>query len=101
MSLPPEWTALGPLEDFSIGSLTTQRVGGRQLVVVRRDDGEISCLDNHCPHEGYPLVQGKLDGDTLTCVWHNWKFDVGTGACRLGGEAVRAYPTRVNGSQVE
>ena len=30
----------------------------------------------------------------LTCKWHNWKFELGTGACMFGGEGVRRFPSR-------
>ena len=48
-------------------------------------------LDHACPHEGYGLTQGELDGDLLTCAWHNWKFRVDDGACVLGEEDVRTH----------
>src|SRR6516162_6829895 len=35
----------------------------------------VFAVDNRCPHEGYPLAEGKVDGAcVLTCNWHNWKF---------------------------
>jgi nitrite reductase/ring-hydroxylating ferredoxin subunit len=32
-----------------------------------------------CPHQSQPLVDGVLDGTTLTCSAHEWMFDVRTG----------------------
>ena len=52
-------------------------------------------LDHACPHEGYGLTQGTLDGNLLTCAWHNWKFRVDDGVCVLGEEDVRAHPVTV------
>lgn len=96
-----QWTSLGALGDFPPGAMRTVKEGGHQLVVGRTDDGEVFALDNRCPHEGYPLAQGKLEGRSLTCCWHNWKFDTTSGACTLGGEGVRRYATRVTGDRVE
>ncbi|MCA9694225.1 MAG: Rieske 2Fe-2S domain-containing protein, partial [Myxococcales bacterium] len=46
-----------------------------------------------CPHEGYPLSQGTVDDAcVLTCNWHNWKFDLETGANTMSGDGVRTYP---------
>ncbi len=44
----------------------------------------------------YGLTQGTLDGNLLTCAWHNWKFRVDDGACVLGEEDVRTHPVTVD-----
>ena len=63
--------------------------------------GSIYAVDNRCPNEGYPLVDGQVDGTcTLTCNWHNWKFRLSDGHCILGGDNVRAYETRVEDGHV-
>src|SRR5262245_39038017 len=61
----------------------------------------VFAVDNRCPHEGYPLAEGKVDGAcVLTCNWHNWKFRLEDGECVLGGDHVRAYPAKVEGGHV-
>jgi hypothetical protein len=63
--------------------------------------GEVYAIDNRCPHEGYPLAQGTVDGDCLlTCNWHNWKFRLSDGECVLGGDDVRSYPVKLEGDEV-
>lgn len=101
MTHQPDWHRFGPLEQLTPGSLTTYKTEGYQLVLTRTEDGSVFALDNRCPHEGYPLAQGDLKGCSLTCCWHNWKFDVRTGDCQLGGEGVRAFPTRICEDQLE
>ena len=57
--------------------------------------------NNRCPHEGYPLREGSLDGRCiLTCNWHNWKFDLPSGRNLYGGEGLRTYPVEVRGGEV-
>src|SRR6516164_6182347 len=61
----------------------------------------VFAVDNRCPHEGYPLAEGKVDGAcVLTCNWHNWKFRLEDGECLLGGDHVRAYPAKVEDGHV-
>jgi nitrite reductase/ring-hydroxylating ferredoxin subunit len=67
---------------------------GHRFVCIRRGE-RVDVLDDRCPHEGHPLSMGVLDGTVLTCQWHNWKFDVESGACRFGGESVRRYDADV------
>jgi len=96
-----EWVRAIALEELPPGTLKSFKHPPHQLVLVRTADGAVHALDNRCPHEGYPLAQGHLRGTSLTCAWHNWKFDVTGGECLLGGEDARAYPTRVTEGEVE
>jgi nitrite reductase/ring-hydroxylating ferredoxin subunit len=87
------------LEDLPVGSMRLARVDGRRLCLVRTADG-VFALDNACPHEGYGLTQGELDGDELTCEWHNWRFRVSDGRCTLGEEDVVSHPVMIEGGEV-
>lgn len=91
---------LGPIDAFPPGGHTA-KIEKHQLAVLRTDEGDVHVVDNRCPHEGYPLAQGKLDGCVLTCAWHNWKFDVRDGLAVLGGEGVRVFPCRVREGVLE
>lgn len=70
------------------------KADGRRVCLVRTSTG-VHALDHACPHEGYGLTQGELDGEFVTCEWHNWKFRVTDGACVLGEEAVRVHDVEV------
>jgi nitrite reductase/ring-hydroxylating ferredoxin subunit len=41
--------------------------------------GSWVALHNHCQHRGGPVATGLLEGDTLTCPWHGYQYDVNTG----------------------
>ena len=97
----PQWTDYLRESAVAKGSLRTWKKAGEQLLIGRDNDGRIFALDNRCPHEGYPLAQGDLKDATLTCCWHNWKFDVHNGDCLRGGEGVRHYPLRVQHGMVQ
>ncbi|WP_437929402.1 Rieske (2Fe-2S) protein [Sorangium sp. So ce291] len=96
-----DWIDLGPLSEFPAEQPVLRKDdAGRRFACVLRG-GEVHALDDRCPHQGYPLSQGALRGGVLTCAWHNWKFDIATGACSFGGEPVRRYATRVDGGRVQ
>jgi len=78
------WTRVGALESMKPGSTRLVKSGRLQAAVFRLEDGSLHAVDNRCPHEGYPLVQGDVDGCTLTCLWHNYKFDLRDGRCIKG-----------------
>lgn len=48
---------------------------GRELVVYRGASGMVSALDAFCPHMGAHLKEGMVEGDSLRCLFHYWKFD--------------------------
>ncbi|XYI00208.1 Rieske 2Fe-2S domain-containing protein [Sorangium sp. So ce1128] len=95
-----DWIDLGPLSEFPTEEPVLRKDdAGRRFACVLRG-GEVHALDDRCPHQGYPLSQGAVRGGVLTCAWHNWKFDIATGACAFGGEPVRRYATRVDSGRV-
>lgn len=95
------WIRVASSGELIAGEMRTVKRAEHQLVVGRNADGAPFALDNRCPHEGYPLASGDLEGCELTCCWHNWKFDTRDGACLMGGEAVRRYPVRERDGEVE
>ena len=82
------------LADLPVGGMLLAKVDGRRVCVVRTERG-VHALDHACPHEGYGLTTGQLDGEILTCAWHNWKFRVTDGRCVLGEEDVQTHDVSV------
>jgi nitrite reductase (NADH) small subunit len=74
--------------------------GGRALCVVRMN-GEISAMDNVCPHRGAPLAEGTVEEGRLICPWHAWAFDPRTGQADESAEdRVRIYEIKLDGNDV-
>jgi nitrite reductase/ring-hydroxylating ferredoxin subunit len=92
---------VGKLSDFPEGSGRQVQVGTRRLAVFRLQ-GRLYVLKDFCPHEGEPLHLGRLDGASVVCRAHAWRFDLASGRC-LRGEPesrVAAYPVKVEGETV-
>ncbi|MCK6523301.1 Rieske (2Fe-2S) protein, partial [Myxococcota bacterium] len=94
-SSPPRWVHVGALSALTPGRPKLVHADGHDVVLTRGEGELVFAIDNACPHEGYPLVQGVVTGELLTCAWHNFKFNLRDGRCVLGEEDVRAYPTQV------
>ena len=75
------------------------RIEGRQILLTDTPQG-LFATANRCPHEGYPLSEGTLQGCTLTCNWHNWKFDLASGETLVGGDRLRRYPVRIEAGRI-
>ena len=78
-----EFLPVMAVADLPPGRAAEVTVGG-QAVAVFNVDGAFHALANRCPHRGGPLGQGCVDGPRVSCPWHNWTFDVRTGANAAG-----------------
>jgi nitrite reductase/ring-hydroxylating ferredoxin subunit len=61
---------------------------GRYEIALFNVEGEYYALENSCPHQGSPIVDGWIEGRTVTCPWHAWCFDLRTGSLTLGTYAM-------------
>ena len=70
-------------------------------VVLARVEGAVYAISGKCAHMACPLFTGRLEGHTITCPCHDWRFDVRTGkfldAPELG---VPVYPTKSEAGRV-
>jgi len=48
---------------------------GKSLVVYRGQSGKVYALDAYCPHMGAHLAEGRVEGESIRCFFHHWKFD--------------------------
>jgi phenylpropionate dioxygenase-like ring-hydroxylating dioxygenase large terminal subunit len=61
------------------------------LVFWRSERGQISALQDRCPHRFAPLSMGQVRGEHLRCGYHGLEFDV-AGACANNPHPNRAVP---------
>lgn len=95
------WLTVLSEAELAAGARQLVTVEGRKIALFRPTDAELYAVDNQCPHEGYPLLKGDLCGTTLTCCYHNYKFDLRDGACLKGEERVQSYETRIADGEIE
>lgn len=65
-------------DDIPEGERKIVQVDGISIGVFHHDGGW-SALRNSCLHRGGPVATGELVGDTLTCPWHGFQYDVRDG----------------------
>ncbi len=88
------------LSEFEPGKARSVSVQGKSLAIYNVD-GTIHCTDNTCLHRGGPLGEGFLDGNTVTCPWHGWQFDVASGQCKTNPAAsISCFEIKVEGDDI-
>jgi nitrite reductase (NADH) small subunit/3-phenylpropionate/trans-cinnamate dioxygenase ferredoxin subunit len=86
--------------DVPAGSGRTVDVKGKPVAIFNVE-GNFYAIDNTCLHRGGPLGEGELDGQTVTCPWHGWRYDVTTGVNDMNSAvAVAKYPIKVEGEDI-
>lgn len=95
------WRALMSAEDLWEGELAGVQLGDRNIVLVNVG-GEIRAYEDRCPHLGFQLSEGDLDGRILTCANHQWEFDALTGTGTNPGNCqLTVFGIRVRDGQIE
>lgn len=87
-------------DDLWVGEMRGVAARGQRLLVVRLDGG-VCVYADRCPHQGYPLSEGKLEQGVITCRLHEHRFDAASGAgVNPRGSCLTALPSRVEAGQV-
>ena len=63
------------------------------LILFREAGGLVGLGQERCPHNGYPLMYGHIDGDSIACVKHGWHFNH-EGTCWVVGYQDKIYPVQ-------
>ena len=68
-----------------------------------RVDDVVYAMEDACPHAGFPLSQGRLEGCVIVCDAHGWPFDVRTGhdPKHADGFPIPCFAVRIVGDEVE
>ena len=66
-------------------------------------EGKFFAVDDRCPHAGASLTRGILEGESVACRIHHWRFNLGDGkrideACTK--DNIRCFPVKVVGQEV-
>lgn len=81
MSAKSIWLTIGVPEDIPMGRGKPYLIEDMRVAIFHTEDGRFFAIDQNCPHLLGPLAEGLLQGTTVTCLFHNWQFDIITGQC--------------------
>ena len=68
------WYWLLPSKKLKRGQVKAVSLLGKDLAVYRTVTGMVVAMDAYCPHMGAHLAEGKVEGESLRCFFHNWQF---------------------------
>jgi vanillate O-demethylase monooxygenase subunit len=74
------WYVVATSAQLLSGQPLAVEIAATPLVLYRRPDGTPVALDDRCAHRLAPLSLGRVEGDTLRCLYHGARFDA-AGRC--------------------
>lgn len=97
-----DYRTVATMDEVPDGGLHRVEVDGREIVLANRK-GEIYALEDCCSHEQFPLSDGELTGDQITCALHGARFDLETGEPKAlpAVVPVETYEVRVEGEDIQ
>ncbi len=90
-----KWHTVTALSELQSGEINYRDCDGRNLYIYR-DGDTVNVYDSRCPHQVTNIPHLALDGTTLTCPKHHWKFDVTTGECtEVGNRPLNKFEHKI------
>lgn len=93
------WYAAAWSTDILAGKLHAVSIANDPLVIYRRENGDVTALEDRCVHRHAPLSLGRCEGDHLRCMYHGFLFDSEGRCVEIPGQdkvpetaRVRTYP---------
>ena len=97
----PNFVKVATVSQVAPGTGMVATVNDKEVAIFNVD-GTFHVIDNVCKHRGGPLGEGELEGDTVTCPWHAWQYNVKTGVCvTKEGITQDKYEVRVEDGDVK
>jgi nitrite reductase/ring-hydroxylating ferredoxin subunit len=90
------FTKLCKTSDVQSGAGKGIEINGKAIAVFNVE-GKFYAINDVCGHRGGPLSEGEIDGTTVICPWHGWRYNVTSGE----NELVPALPTEKYELKVE
>ena len=75
--------SLEKLINLHDGYRQTIRIDALEVLMIQ-EAGQIHIIQSTCPHRGQRLEGGTVEDKVIYCPWHNFGFDLASGA-HVGG----------------
>lgn len=90
------WYWALPSKELKQGKVVGIEILGKKLAMYRGASGKVFAVDAFCPHMGAHFKEGKVEGDSIRCAFHGWKFNSEGGCseipCQTYANQVKQIP---------
>ncbi len=82
------------------GKLLSRTLLEEHVLLYRGESGHVVALNDRCPHRGALLSKGRLEGDSVRCMYHGIKYDSSGKCVQIPGQDMIPPKLRVRGYPV-
>lgn len=76
------WHPVAPSAELRPGAnIVAGFAEGQELALWRSASGAAQAWENRCPHRSVRFTLGQVMQDRLSCAYHGWQYDAGSGRC--------------------
>lgn len=96
-----DYERVASVDELQPGGRLSVCVDDVPVLLLQKSDGCYAAIEDVCTHDGQPLTDGPVDGNSITCERHGARFDLTTGRplCMPATQPVQVYDIKVeNGS---
>jgi nitrite reductase (NADH) small subunit len=97
------WRVVCRVEDIPVlGARRVAREGSSTpIAVFRNAEDRVFALLDRCPHQGGPLSQGIVFGESVACPLHNWTIGLADGCAQAPDQGcVQRFACKVEAGEV-
>jgi nitrite reductase (NADH) small subunit len=97
------WKAVCRVEDIPVlGARRVAREGSSTpIAIFRNAEDRVFALLDRCPHQGGPLSQGIVFGESVACPLHNWTIGLADGCAQAPDQGcVQRFACKVEAGEV-
>ncbi len=95
---PSRWIRVARRESVPLREGRAVRLGDREIALFNLGDRFLA-TDNRCPHQGGPLCDGIVAGESVVCPLHAWKVRLDSGVVERPAApdvCITTYQTRLD-----
>jgi phenylpropionate dioxygenase-like ring-hydroxylating dioxygenase large terminal subunit len=75
------WVPIAVSADILDGTVVPAHLSAGAIAVWRSASGKLFANGDRCPHRGMRLSHGFVRGESLSCIYHGWRYGT-DGACQ-------------------
>jgi 5,5'-dehydrodivanillate O-demethylase oxygenase subunit len=96
------WQPVFESDRLGSGKAVLIEVMSERFTLYRAESGKVHIASPSCPHRGTPLSLGEIEGETIRCRHHGWRFDAAGRCVEQPAEpnpfcaqvSIKSYPAR-------
>lgn len=73
-----KWISIAKINEIPLGGHKAITINGTPVVLFNLE-GEYYAIENRCTHQDFPLSEGCIIDNEITCPLHGAKFNIKTG----------------------